>query len=53
MAQSILDQLGLDHPPPGHRVSMGALNAAMTKAGLSPVKPIEIKSNLAEAGFID
>jgi hypothetical protein len=53
MAYLILDQLGLDYPPPGQKLSTGILNSAMTKAGLSPIKRIEIKSNLAAAGFID
>jgi hypothetical protein len=53
MAYLILDQLGLDYPLPGLKLSRGALNAALSKASLSPTKRVEIKSNLAAAGFID
>jgi hypothetical protein len=53
MAYLMLDQLGLDHPLPGQKLSLGSVNAAMTKAGLSPIKRIEIKSNLAAAGYLD
>jgi hypothetical protein len=53
MAYLILDQLGLDYPLPGHKLSRGALNAALSKAGLSPIKRIEIKSTLAMSGVID
>jgi hypothetical protein len=53
MARNVLAQIGLEEPLPGTKIRPIALNEALAKVNLSPVKRIEIKSALAAAGFLD
>jgi hypothetical protein len=53
IAHSIFDNLGLERPAPGHKVSLGTLNAAMARVNMSTEKRIETKMNLAASGHLD